>query len=109
MQFQKVRKKAVTVEAFQFDQQEAEKLTRAEGLDKWKGNTHTTGCIVKICGVKFFAGLDRDNKIQFKIGTLEGEHKVTPGDWIIKGVKGEHYPCKPDVFKKTYDLVGEKK
>jgi hypothetical protein len=35
--------------------------------------------------------------------TLEGGHIVTPGDWIITGVKGEHYPCKPDIFDATYE------
>jgi hypothetical protein len=39
------------------------------------------------------------------IKTLEGGHIVTPGDWIITGVKGEHYPCKPDIFEATYDAV----
>ena len=37
------------------------------------------------------------------IDTLEGEHIVCPGDWIITGVKGEHYPCKPDIFEATYE------
>lgn len=37
------------------------------------------------------------------IKTLEGLHTATCGDWIIKGVKGEFYPCKPDIFKLTYD------
>jgi hypothetical protein len=37
------------------------------------------------------------------IGTLEGEMRADPGDWIIKGVKGEFYPCKPDIFEATYD------
>ncbi len=36
------------------------------------------------------------------IDTLEGGHVVCPGDWIITGVKGERYPCKPDVFEATY-------
>lgn len=39
------------------------------------------------------------------IDTLEGGHNVCPGDFIITGVKGERYPCKPDIFKETYDLV----
>lgn len=39
--------------------------------------------------------------------TLEGTMSVTPGDWIITGVKGEHYPCKPDIFEMTYELVKE--
>ncbi len=37
------------------------------------------------------------------IETLEGPHIVTPGDWIITGVKGEKYPCKPDIFEMTYE------
>jgi hypothetical protein len=37
------------------------------------------------------------------IRTLEGGHVVTPGDWIIRGVKGEHYACKPDIFALTYE------
>jgi hypothetical protein len=37
------------------------------------------------------------------IPTLEGIMAVTPGDYIITGVKGEHYPCKPDIFELTYE------
>lgn len=37
------------------------------------------------------------------IDTLEGGHIVCPGDWVITGVKGEHYPCKPDIFAATYE------
>jgi hypothetical protein len=39
------------------------------------------------------------------IDTLEGGHIVCPGDWIITGVKGEHYPCKPDIFAATYEPI----
>ena len=39
------------------------------------------------------------------IDTLEGGHIVCPGDWIITGVKGENYPCKPDIFEATYEVV----
>lgn len=39
------------------------------------------------------------------IDTLEGGHIVCPGDWIITGVKGEHYPCKPDIFEMTYEAA----
>lgn len=41
------------------------------------------------------------------IDTLEGGHEVTPGDWIIKGIKGEFYPCKPDIFEATYEEVND--
>lgn len=40
-----------------------------------------------------------------KIETLEGTMTASRGDWIIKGVNGEFYPCKPDIFAKTYELV----
>lgn len=39
------------------------------------------------------------------IHTLEGDMRADPGDWIIRGIKGEIYPCKPDIFSATYDLV----
>lgn len=39
------------------------------------------------------------------VRTLEGGHIVCPGDWIITGVKGERYPCKPDIFEMTYESV----
>ena len=39
------------------------------------------------------------------IKTLEGIMKASPGDFIIKGVQGEFYPCKPDIFEQTYELV----
>lgn len=41
------------------------------------------------------------------VDTLEGGHVVTPGDFIITGIKGEHYPCKPDIFEATYEKVGD--
>ena len=39
------------------------------------------------------------------IDTLEGGHNVCPGDWIITGVEGEYYPCKPSIFEKTYEKI----
>ena len=41
------------------------------------------------------------------IDMLEGGHIVCPGDWIITGVEGEHYPCKPDIFDATYEVFIE--
>ena len=52
-----------------------------------------------------------DTRIHFytsgraEIETLEGRMHAEPGDWIIKGVKGEFYPCKPDIFAATYEPV----
>jgi hypothetical protein len=51
---------------------------------------------------------DKNSPTGFSIGTLENTaqgHEVTPGDWIITGVKGERYPCKPDIFTATYELA----
>lgn len=42
------------------------------------------------------------------IETLEGDMTANPGDWIIKGVAGELYPCKPDIFAATYELAEER-
>ena len=42
-------------------------------------------------------------KKTLKIKTLEGVMTASPGDWIITGIRGEKYPCKPDIFKQTYD------
>ena len=41
------------------------------------------------------------------INTLEGKHYITKGDWILTGVKGERYPCKPDIVELTYEKVDE--
>ena len=46
-----------------------------------------------------------DGKCTCIIPTLEGEHIATEGDYIIRGVHGEFYPCKPDIFVKTYEVV----
>lgn len=54
----------------------------------------------------------RDGKITFDAGlmfieTLEGVHRAVPGDYIIRGIAGEIYPCKPDIFEQTYEPVNE--
>lgn len=46
-----------------------------------------------------------DGPYTFAIITLEGTMIASPGDWLIRGVKGEVYPCKPDIFAETYELV----
>lgn len=45
--------------------------------------------------------------VEMVIATLEGPLKASPGDWIITGVRGEQYPCKPDVFEKTYTRAND--
>lgn len=46
-----------------------------------------------------------DGAIYVSIHTLEGDHRAGVSDWIIRGVKGELYPCKPDIFAATYDAA----
>ncbi|SDJ75929.1 hypothetical protein [Paenibacillus naphthalenovorans] len=44
--------------------------------------------------------------VEVIIETLEGPLRAQVGDWIITGVNGEKYPCKPEIFEKTYEIVG---
>jgi hypothetical protein len=60
---------------------------------------------------KIFIGVDKHG-VEYTvteccIQTLEGPLRVSPGDWIITGIKGEKYPCKPDIFAATYEPVDE--
>lgn len=52
-----------------------------------------------------FQFVDQKESIGFQILTLEGQHIVSPGDWIITGIKGEKWPVKPDIFEATYEPV----
>lgn len=83
----KFRKKPVVIEAWLFDGTVACK----ERLEKEFGVT-TVDSTTKYGLV-----------LNWRIGTLEGPHEVSEGDWIIQGVKGEFYPCKPDIFQMTYE------
>jgi hypothetical protein len=56
-----------------------------------------------IAGVEPVIGLLENTIDRWVIHTLEGPLNVSPGDWIITGVKGEKYPCKPDIFSATYE------
>jgi hypothetical protein len=55
----------------------------------------------------FIIGLDENKDVCIKIPTLEGLMTVSIGDYIIRGVKGEYYPCKPDIFEATYEKVSD--
>jgi len=48
----------------------------------------------------------KDDRPNLIIPTLEGDYLCSVGDWIIKGVAGEFYPCKPEIFEKTYEPAG---
>lgn len=62
--------------------------------------------VKKFCGdVAFINSSVETGRNELYIKTLEGNHHASVGDFIIKGVKGEFYPCKPDIFAQTYDIV----
>ena len=89
----KFRKKPVVIEAWHFGKESIPieaKLTKLERNDSW---------LCPQCGNSWHSHMS--------CPTLEGEHIVCHYDWIIKGVNGEFYPCKPDIFEKTYDLYQE--
>ena len=87
------RKKAVMVEAIQND---GEWSTIREWLDEMAG-----GKVGVPFGHRPFITRQEDGVV--KIETLEGIMLADVGDWIICGVKGEFYPCKPDIFEMTYE------
>lgn len=67
---------------------------------EWTGEN-----INDICDFMSWRNVSHDERYGLKIHTLEGEHHAAIGDMIIKGVAGEFYPCKPDIFKQTYEEV----
>jgi hypothetical protein len=86
----KYRKRPVVVEAMRYDGTEPSlELRRWLPERIW---AFSTGPYVNAPGT-----------MEFRIHTLEGWMTANPGDWIIKGVEGEFYPCKPDIFEATYE------
>ena len=86
----KYRKKPVVIEASQWF-----KMGDHPAVKHYKDPEYPDILKCSICGKEY-----RDHGW---IDTLEGGHIVCPGDWIITGVHGEHYPCKPDIFALTYE------
>ena len=86
---QKFVKKPVVIEAIQYNGENIE-------------------AIEDFVGKKIPTVMASDVYVKLIIPTLEGNMKASKGDYVIKGVKGEFYPCKPDIFKEIYSLVTEK-
>lgn len=103
----KFRKKPVVIEAWQWlfnPLQEQEPTWVTDALNIWPAKG----------GLAFWPNGNGDGSRSewertphLEIATLEGNHKAVVGDWIIKGVKGELYPCKPDIFAQTYEPAEE--
>ena len=82
----KFRKKPVVIEAIQ-----------------WTGDNERD--IAVFCPVVIAIHVADGSVGYLQIGTLEGAMTANVGDWVIRGVKGEFYPCKPDIFEATYEVV----
>ena len=99
---EKYIKKQVVVEAIQWDGtlEKALEISQIEGLNSVIEYYLTKTLII---GESTSSSANTYEEIKsFKIKTLEGDMNVSKGDYIIKGIKGEFYPCKEDIFKKTY-------
>lgn len=81
----KYRKKPVVIEAVEWT---GSNINEIMNFMNWRNAAH-------------------DDRSGLVIHTLEGNHNASVGDFVIKGVKGEFYPCKPDIFAATYDVVEE--
>lgn len=95
-------KKQVVVEAIQWDGtlEKALEISQIEGLNSVIEYYLTKTVII---GESTSNSVNTSEEIKsFKIKTLEGDMNVSKGGYIIKGIKGEFYPCKEDIFKKTY-------
>lgn len=75
---------------------QAEKFTPGDDFKpgETRNGVHHSGCSDN--GTPFFV-----------VKTLEGHMQIKPGDWLIKGIRGEFYPCKPEIFEVTYEAVDE--
>lgn len=101
------RKKPVTIEARQFTGSNAAEIqVWAPALDTnalaW---SYEHGAYLKMDGSPAHTSTGGMHPNCLIIMTLEGDMLASPGDWIIKGVQGEFYPCKPDIFEATYEPV----
>ena len=95
----KFRKKSVVIEAFQMTQER-----RKSNVD-WPNWLHEAWEKERNVPGALFPNVPGTGDGKLCIYTLEGVHFVEWGDWIIQGVKGELYPCKPDIFEATYEAV----
>ena len=89
----KYRKKPIVIEAMQLQ------------WDTWSEMCDFVG-VGKLSDGKPEGKMGENNTMGLAIPTLEGLMLAEENDWIIKGIKGEFYPCKPDIFDATYEEVG---
>lgn len=108
----KYRKKPVVIDATQW----FENGDHPNDGDEWFTSGPFLGTLKEGKLVRYFRRPDVDGQSECRhcgkimhvhgwIDTLEGGHIVCPGDFVITGVQGEHYPCKPDIFEATYEMA----
>lgn len=93
----KYKKKPVVIEAIQYTEDNYKDVIKFVGIEN---------CNVTVNHLSMDTNINPNKKeaiITFFINTLEGKMLVSNGDFVIKGVKGEFYPCKPDIFWQTYE------
>ena len=97
----KYRKKPVVVEVFQMTED------RRKSNSEWPVWLHKAWQLDELAKGAVWPSMGRhsDGNDRLMIRTREGTHLVDWGDWIIQGIKGELYPCKPDIFEKTYEVA----
>ena len=107
----KFRKRPVVIEAVQLLWSTWSEMCEHAGVGKLSDGK-PEGCFIGLNGETSDSDLSvpfkvdtTETRIGLKIPTLEGVMVGTEGDWIIKGIKGEIYPCKPDIFEATYEAV----
>jgi hypothetical protein len=93
------RKKPVVIEAFQMTRERCNDTSDWPAWlhDAWNGEPNKSGTLQRRMP------FDSNPTGELEIVTLEGIHRVNWGDWIIRGVQGELYPCKPEIFAATYE------
>lgn len=115
MSIKRYRKKPVEVEAVQVNPD------NLGTIYSWSIGTHTTetydnvtittdkqGGAETTLAIEYVEAFgDPEPQMQVTIGTLEGDMTAYQGDWIIRGVRGELYPCRSDIFAETYEVINE--
>ena len=96
----KFRKKPIIIEAVQLKKTQVSirEITELMGESVDINNKIELVKFYEFCDIVFSRGY-------MEIKTLEGTMRANIGNWIIKGVNGEFYPCKPDIFEKTYEMI----
>lgn len=95
----KYRKKTVVIEAFKMTEE------RRASNEDWPWWMHRAWQLDRGTPGSLYPTEDGTCDGELSIGTLEGQHLVSWGDWIIQGVNGELYTCKPDIFEATYEAA----